>query len=629
MKRVFGFLMAAVMLVSITAGIDLSAYAKTESVGEEYSYSYVNPYYEGKIAEAAFSEDEDDESDEFTCKAPLVSATAYSDGKAIEVLRDKMVARTKSVTLNVVTPRSGNDALQYIAEQAISQERSVSTADGDYLRWNMYSMQGRGRVIKLGAKNEYQLTFEMEYLTTAAQEKEITNKINSVLKSLNLNGKSDFRKLKLIHDFVCENAKYDYDHLDDYNYKVQFSTYGALIKGVTVCQGYSTLFYRLCKEVGISCRVVAGGNHGWNIAKLGGKYYYIDTTWDDTQTDFYPEKENNSYWSDDYVYDWFMLGSEDFLYHTFSSEYTTNYFKSKYPVSTESYVCTHPSTVWVIPKDASCLVGFDKDKHCAECDAYIETVTVEPAESHTYVDKVVAPSCTAKGYTRHTCSVCNSSYDDKIVSATGHSYKKTVTKATEKADGKIVDACTKCKAVKSTTAVPKIKSVALSTTATYYNGKVKTPGVTVKDSKGKTLKKGTDYTVSFASGRKNVGRYAVTVTFKGNYSGKKTLYFNIIPRGVSKINSVTPRSKGFVVNWTKQRTQTTGYQIQYSTNKNMSGAKTITMPKNTYYAKNITGLKGNTRYYVRIRTYKVTKFNGKNYNIYSPWCATKYVTTKR
>ncbi len=621
--------MAAVMLVSITAGIDLSAYAKTESIGEEYSYSYVNPYYEGKIAETELADEDDEESDGFTYKAPTVYATAYSDGKAIEILRDKMVARTKSVTLNVVTPRAGNDALQYIAEQAISQERSVSTADGDYLRWNMYSMQGRGRVIKLGAKNEYQLTFEMEYLTTAAQEKEITNKVKTVLQKLNLNGKSDFRKLKLIHDFVCENAKYDYDHLDDYNYKVQFSTYGALIKGVTVCQGYSTLFYRLCKEVGISCRVVAGGDHGWNIAKLGSKYYYIDTTWDDTQTDFYPEKENNSYWSDDYVYDWFMLGSEDFLYHTFSSEYTTNYFKSKYPVSTASYVCTHPSTVWVIPKDASCLVGFDKDKHCAECDAYIETVTVEPAESHTYVNKVVAPTCTAKGYTRHTCSVCNSSYDDKIVAATGHSYKKTVTKATEKADGKIVDACTKCKAVKSTTAVPKIKSVALSTTATYYNGKVKTPGVTVKDSKGKTLKKGTDYTVSFASGRKNVGRYAVTVTFKGNYSGKKTLYFNIIPRGVSKINSVTSRSKGFVVNWTKQRTQTTGYQIQYSTNKNMSGAKTITMSKNTYYAKNIKGLKGNKRYYVRIRTYKVTKFNGKNYNIYSPWCATKSVTTKR
>ncbi len=239
-----------------------------------------------------------------------------------------------------------------------------------------------------------------------------------------------------------------------------------------------------------------------------------------------------------------------------------------------------------------------------------------------------AATCTATGVKTYTCTVCKATKTEAIAKK-AHTYKNYVTKATTSQNGSVVNKCSVCGAKKSTTTVYKISSVALSTTATYYNGKVKTPGVTVKDSKGKTLKKGTDYTVSFASGRKNVGRYAVTVTFKGNYSGKKTLYFNIIPRGVSKINSVTSRSKGFVVNWTKQRTQTTGYQIQYSTNKNMSGAKTITMSKNTYYAKNIKGLKGNKRYYVRIRTYKVTKFNGKNYNIYSPWCATKSVTTKK
>ena len=53
------------------------------------------------------------------------------------------------------------------------------------------------------------------------------------------------------------------------------------------------------------------------------------------------------------------------------------------------------------------------------------------------------------------------------------------------------------------------------------------------------------------------------------------------------------------------------------------------MPKNTYYAKSITGLSGNKRYYVRIRTYKTVKFNGKNYNFYSPWSSAKYTTTKK
>ena len=177
--------------------------------------------------------------------------------------------------------------------------------------------------------------------------------------------------------------------------------------------------------------------------------------------------------------------------------------------------------------------------------------------------------------------------------------------------------------------IPSRCTATLSTTATYYNGSVKTPGVTVKDVVNNTLKNGRDYTVTMDAGRKNVGRYAVKITYKGNYSGSQTLYFNIIPRGITNIKSVSARSKGFTVQWPTQTTQTTGYQIQYSTSSSFSNAKTITMPKSTYYAKKVTGLTANKRYYVRIRTYKTTKFNGKNYNVYSFWCATKSVVTKR
>ena len=47
----------------------------------------------------------------------------------------------------------------------------------------------------------------------------------------------------------------------------------------------------------------------------------------------------------------------------------------------------------------------------------------------------------------------------------------------------------------------------LSATTYTYNGKVQKPSVTVKDSKGKALKNGTDYTVSYPKGMKNVGKY--------------------------------------------------------------------------------------------------------------------------
>src|SRR5699024_2536536 len=109
------------------------------------------------------------------------------------------------------------------------------------------------------------------------------------------------------------------------------------------------------------------------------------------------------------------------------------------------------------------------------------------------------------------------------------------------------------------------------------------------------------------------------INYKGNYSGSQTLYFNIIPKGITGITKITSKSKGFTVQWATQQTATTGYQVQYSTSSSFSNATTITMPKNVYYAKSVTGLTGNKKYYVRIRTYTQTTFNGSNYNIYSPW----------
>lgn len=123
-----------------------------------------------------------------------------------------------------------------------------------------------------------------------------------------------------------------------------------------------------------------------------------------------------------------------------------------------------------------------------------------------------------------------------------HTYKTTTTKATLTANGKTVTKCTVCGASKTTT-IYMPKTFTLSATSYTCDGKVKTPTVTVKDSKGKTLKKDTDYTVKYASGRKNAGSYTVSVTLKGNYSGSKKLTFKIVlAEPEVKFNSSTTTS---------------------------------------------------------------------------------------
>ena len=175
--------------------------------------------------------------------------------------------------------------------------------------------------------------------------------------------------------------------------------------------------------------------------------------------------------------------------------------------------------------------------------------------------------------------------------------------------------------------VKKVGSVALKTTVYTYNGKVKKPAVVAKNDKKKVIS-ASDYTVKYAAGRKNVGKYSVTVTFKNGYKGKYTKTFTILPKA-TKMSSVKAAKKAFTAKWAKQSVQTSGYQVQYSTSKNFKkSVKTSTITKNKTVSKTVKKLKAKKTYYVRVRTYKTVKVNGKSVKLYSGWSSAKSVKTK-
>ena len=281
---------------------------------------------------------------------------------------------------------------------------------------------------------------------------------------------------------------------------------------------------------------------------------------------------------------------------------------------------------------------YGSDNVCDTC-GYNKTV---PHTHNLTLVAAKAATCTEGGKKAYyKCEGCGKFYEDVLgtkeitdlaswgnIAKIAHTTKQTVTKATPTANGKIVNYCSVCKKTLSTTVIPNASSIKLKATSLTYNGKVRTPKVIVKDRTGKTLVKNTDYTVSYAKGRKYVGKYAVKITFKGKYSGTKTLYFTIKPKATS-ISSLTAGSKKFTVKWKKQATQTTGYQVQYSASSKFSKAKTVTVGKNTTVSKKISKLSGKKKYYVRVRTYKTVKINGKSIRIYSGWSKAKTVTTKK
>ncbi len=180
-----------------------------------------------------------------------------------------------------------------------------------------------------------------------------------------------------------------------------------------------------------------------------------------------------------------------------------------------------------------------------------------------------------------------------------HSWKTTSTvKATLTANGKQNQKCAVCADTRTVT-IKKVKSFKLSATTFDYNGKTKSPTVTVRDSSGKALKKGTDYTVTYSGGRVSPGEYKVTVKMKGNYSGSKVLTFKILPGKTSKV-TLTTKKTNLNATW-KAVKGASGYKVVLKSVKSGSTIKTITTTSAKATFKN---LKNGTKYKVIVTAYK-------------------------
>ena len=359
----------------------------------------------------------------------------------------------------------------------------------------------------------------------------------------------------------------------------------------------------------------------------------------------------------------------------------------------------------VVTKQPTCTSEGTAIKTCTKCNA---TVTEKlPAKGHTAVtDKGYPATCTTAGKTDGShCSVCNTVIKvQTVINATGHKSSGWIVDKTASigVKGSKHRECTVCKKVLETAEIPALSrisiskaSVTLSTSTYAYDGKAKKPGVTVKLN-GKTLKNGTDYTVSYSNNTK-VGTATVKITGKGNYTGSVSKTFKIknnfkkaTVSGISnksytgknitqsitvkyngktlkngtdytvsyssnkkigtatvkiagkgsytgtitktfkinpakqEIQKLTAKSKAFFVDWA-QKGSASGYEIQYATNSKFTSAKKVTITSNKTDKTTVSKLSGKKKYYVRVRSYTTVK--GTKY--YGAWSASKSVTTKK
>ena len=181
------------------------------------------------------------------------------------------------------------------------------------------------------------------YLANGLESKEkvdnILNEIketrDNIVKSLN---GIDYNKIMHAHDWIINNLQYEQNITNNNVYNL----YGALIEKSAVCEGYAETLKYILDEAGVQCVLVSGTatnsegkteRHEWNYVQLYGKWYAIDSTWDD------PVVKGTGYVSDSIKHRYFLVGSNEMNKNHFpNGQMTESGQKFVYPtIEIENY----------------------------------------------------------------------------------------------------------------------------------------------------------------------------------------------------------------------------------------------------------------------------------------------------
>ena len=346
-KRLISLVLTFIMLITMVPAtiVEASGVTTMESVKassnqsevtkpEENTIYAVNPLYEDVISiddlkRKLDSESSDKESADGEQLFGSSTGQYFSDyDSAVLYLRKQMVSRETEINLNFPESwfTSHKDGLYWdLLYDAMKCDDSSTGQEGDAL---LYGYAG----CNVSYSTAGYIKYTMAYHSNAEQEAKLTEAVAEAMTTLQLNGLSEAKKITKIHDYICNHVDYAYNSTEEQIY----TAYGALCTGKAVCQGYAVLFYRLCKEAGLSVRIISGtgngGPHAWNIVRIGSKYYNMDCTWDGQDATTYNE---------------YLLKSEaDFKDHTRKSwkvagshylDYTSAEFNAQYPMTEKSW----------------------------------------------------------------------------------------------------------------------------------------------------------------------------------------------------------------------------------------------------------------------------------------------------
>ena len=400
-KKLFIVSLVLSMCFSMLSIVNVQA---KETIREDH---YVNPIYKDVKSSVVHHDIQ-------TYSLEDVEYTSDQE-KLVKIFREKLINRESNIVLyyhcdEEITQEFFSNLVHQLFQKAI--KHTGNGKEGDYLKWHCQGWTVKAS-ISVNSNKGYDLNifYDVSYLSSLEQEEKVDEEVSNLLKSLDLSNKTDYQKVKAIYDYICSNVTYDHDNLNDESYSLKYTAYAALINKTAVCQGYASLFYRLALDAGVDTRVIsgeAGGPHAWNIVKLNGKYYNLDSTWDAGRS----------------TYAYFLKNTNDFDDHVRDNDYQSNEFIEEYPMWDESYTeidCnkyghnySEPIYKWSVDN-----MTVTAQRVCANNYEHVEEETVT-------AQKIVKdPTCTENGIITYIANFKNNAFkpQTKIVDdkkATGH-----------------------------------------------------------------------------------------------------------------------------------------------------------------------------------------------------------------
>lgn len=368
---------------------------------------------------------------------------------------------------------------------------------------------------------------------------ETITKLNEVMDSLNLDGKSDYEKCKKIREWIGKNVKYDRDDPETSGRTNYHNMTGAILDGYAVCDGFANLYHYMASFAGLLTLFEEGPTkgsglqHAWNLVQINGTFYYTDCT--SVSLDKNGEAVDEFLLGQDTMFNLRVTPKNNDIENTYSNISKDDWSKehsvckgnhnlvlagdgapSCETMGYTGYYCKNPGCIYeyrdfnkpakghnydysngTVTQKQDCTHPEITTYLCTRCKDAKEIETKPSLGGHKWKagDITKEPTCTVNGEQQYTCTVCNQTKTEPV-KATGHDWQiKVLSAATCTSNGIARYICKTCgygenHTINATGHKPEIRNKKEATcSSTGYTGDTYCSVCNKKLSSGETINK--------------------------------------------------------------------------------------------------------------------------------------------